>query len=91
MPDNVSGAVCTVENKATLFPAAGAPGSLIHTALVHTPGTPHRPRPEAQNEHRRDCLSPAASSQGRPREHRLKVWIPCPWKGQLWGSALDPP
>lgn len=50
MPDNVSGAVCTVENKATLFPAAGAPGSLIHTALAcaHTwklpTGQDQRPR-----------------------------------------------
>lgn len=42
MPDNVSGAVCTVENKATLFPAAGAPGSLIHTTLTcaHTWNSP---------------------------------------------------
>lgn len=49
--------------------------------------TPHRPRPEAQNEHRRECLSPAASSQGRPREHR----IPCPRRGSSGAVFLTHP
>lgn len=66
MPDNMSGAVCTVKNKAALFPSAGGPGSKPHSThlYIHL-GLPVGPRSDPQDEHRSKCLSPTASKAGQ--------------------------
>lgn len=66
MPDNMSGTVCIVKNKAALFPSAGGPGSEPHSTYLYTHlGLPTGTRPHPQNEHRSECLSPTASSAGQ--------------------------
>lgn len=69
MPDTVRDwTVCTVKNKAALFPSAGGPGSKPHSTHLHTylgrPTAQHQNCPH-RDEHRSECVPPTASNAGQ--------------------------